>query len=99
MNDKHRTICWQGWKLQLPRRWDPVKLEGDHAEGYALFADTLRPRLGLRWQTPKRKRRFDPDVAVRLALKNEVGQLAAAEARPVYPYDPVRSCGRISWES
>src|SRR5277367_4921958 len=81
--EKHRVVCWQGWQIEMPRRWDPVKLEGDHAEGYALFADSLRPRLGLRWQTPKRKRKFNPDIAVRLALRNEVGQLAADEARPL----------------
>jgi hypothetical protein len=81
MNENRRIICWQGWKLEIPRRWDPVKLEGDHTEGYALFADTLRPRLGLRWQTPKKK--TDPAKAVQAAMKNEVGQLAAEEARAV----------------
>jgi hypothetical protein len=81
MIEKRRTICWQGWKLEIPRRWDPVKLEGDHTEGYALFADTLRPRLGLRWQTPKKK--TDPAKAVVAAMKNEVGQLAADEAQAI----------------
>jgi hypothetical protein len=87
MPDK-RTVAWQGWKLSIPRRWDPVKLEGDHAEGYALFADTLRPRLGLRWQTPRlpkktaKKNGMDAvSFAVQSALRNEVGQLAAAEAK------------------
>ena len=82
MSDKRnsRLVIWQGWHLQLPRRWDPIKLEGDHTEGYALFADTLRPRLGLRWQTPKQNRKFDPEKSVRLAMRNEVGQLAADEA-------------------
>lgn len=83
MNTHRRTIIWQGWKLELPRRWDPVKLEGNHAQGHALFADTLRPRLGLRWQTPRQNRRFDPETAVQLAMRNEVGQLAADEARPM----------------
>jgi hypothetical protein len=90
MTDKSntRTVSWQGWKLQLPRRWDPVKLEGDHAQGYALFADALRPRLGLRWQSPKLTRKFDPEKSVRLAMRNEVGQLAGAEARLIDSADP-----------
>lgn len=79
-----RLFAWQGWRLTVPRRWDPVKLEGDAAEGYALFADALRPRLGLRWQTPAghRKPKFDPVAAVAAAMKREVGTLAAAEATP-----------------
>jgi hypothetical protein len=84
---KHRRIVsWQGWHIEIPRRWDPVKLEGDHAQGHALFADTVRPRLGLRWQTP-RKSGGDPSDAVESALKAEVGLLASKEARPV-PLEP-----------
>jgi hypothetical protein len=91
MSDNRRIVCWQGWKLSIPRRWDPVKLEGDFSYGYALFADTLRPRLGLRWQTP-RKKKSDPKEAVTSAMINEVGQLAADEARPFTPPDD-------SWQS
>ncbi len=77
-----RPVCWQGWRVRVPRRWNPVKLEGDAAAGYALFADPIRPRLGLRWQTPpgRAKAKFDPAAAVRAALRGEVGQLAADEA-------------------
>jgi hypothetical protein len=57
-----------------------VKLEGDYAAGYALFADALRPRLGLRWSTP-RKRKFDVAAAVAKAMREEVGQLAASEGK------------------
>ena len=67
--------------MALPRRWDPVKLEGDAAAGHALFADALRPKLGLRWQTPRR--RLDPDDAVHRTMTAEVGRLAAAEATDV----------------
>ena len=83
-----RAVAWQGWQLTVPRRWDPVKLDGDAAAGHALFADALRPRLGLRWQTPprpRRRRRFDPDAAVMAVMTDEVGRLAAAEARPCAP--------------
>jgi len=79
MINKNRTVAWQGWHIEIPRRWDPVKLEGDHSEGYALFADAVRPRLGLRWQTLKRT--IEPANAVEKAMRTEVGQLAAAEAK------------------
>ncbi len=78
------AVAWQGWRVDLPRRWDPVKLEGDAAGGHALFADALQPRLGIKWQTPRR-RRFDAAAAVRRTMVDEVGQLAAAEARPCAP--------------
>jgi hypothetical protein len=81
MNENRRVVCWQGWQLEIPRRWDPVKLEGDHAEGYALFADAMRPRLGLRWQTAKKG--IIPFSAVGVAMKSEVGQLAASEAKEI----------------
>jgi hypothetical protein len=84
--DRTRTVAWQGWRLSMPRRWDAVKLEGDHSAGYALFADSVRPRLGIRWQTPRRprgRRGFDSAAAVKAALRAEVGQLAADEAGPV----------------
>src|SRR4051794_39008996 len=76
-------VSWQGWQLNLPRRWDPVKLEGDHSAGYALFADALRPRLGLRWSSPS-KRKGSATAAVKSALVQEVGQLAADEAKVLH---------------
>jgi hypothetical protein len=80
---KSHRVAWQGWQIDLPRRWDPVKLEGDYSSGYALFADALRPRLGLRWSTPrKRGRKFDVAGAAARAMKVEVGHLAAGEAKP-----------------
>lgn len=78
------TVAWQGWRLELPRRWDAVKLEGDYESGYALFADLHRPRLGLRWGKA-RGRRFDASGWAKQAMKEEVGSLAAQEARPVVP--------------
>jgi hypothetical protein len=67
--------------LQLPRRWDAVKLEGDFALGHALFADAQRPRLGLRWQSLRKN--ADATAAVIHALRAEVGQLAADEAKVI----------------
>lgn len=79
-DSKSHLICWQGWRVVLPRRWDAVKLEGDFAAGYALFADAARPRVGVRWSTPSR-RKFDAKPAVMAALREEVGELAAREAK------------------
>ena len=91
------VVGWQGWRLTLPRRWDPVKLDGDAAAGHALFADALRPRLGLKWQTPRGIRRWwggrrpvdgaAVAAAVRRTMVDEVGRLAAAEARACEPPD------------
>ena len=78
-----RPFAWQGWQLALPRRWDPVQLAGTAAAGHALFADGVRPRLGLRWHTPRR--RVDIDAAVRRTLVAEVGLLAADEAAELDP--------------
>jgi hypothetical protein len=72
-------FAWQGWQLEMPDDWSPVKLEGSFEQGYALLADIHRPRAGLRWSTPGR--RFDSKRWAREALVAEVGQLAADEAR------------------
>lgn len=73
-------VAWQGWKIEVPDRWGPVKLEGDADNGYLLMADMHRPRLGIRWKR-ETSRRFDPTKAAKLALVNELGQLAAAESQ------------------
>jgi hypothetical protein len=80
---EHRKpiFAWHGLRLELPPDWNPVKLEGDGDKGFALFADLKQPRLGLRWQTPPR-RKFDADAWARRAMRDEVGKLAAEEARP-----------------
>ncbi|HEY8668742.1 MAG TPA: hypothetical protein VIL86_18995, partial [Tepidisphaeraceae bacterium] len=73
-------VAWQGWTLEIPSRWSPLKLEGDYDKGMALFADLHRPRLGLRWEKPRGKK-FDALAWARRALNDEVGKLAADEAR------------------
>jgi hypothetical protein len=72
-------LCWHGWRLELPEGWDPVRLEGDFAAGYALLTDLHRPRLGLKWETPS-PRKLDVKKVVHDALRDEVGALASAEA-------------------
>ena len=76
-------FSWQGWRLTLPADWSPLKLEGDGDEGYALFADLARPRLGLRWKRVKAK--GDPAKLVERSMRDEVGQLAAREASTPSP--------------
>jgi hypothetical protein len=80
-------VAWQGWRLDLPPRWNPVKLEGDYRQGYALLADLHRPRLGLRWRTLTRKQLSDPAAWTAATMKQEVGSLAAAEAIAYSPPD------------
>ncbi len=75
-------FAWQGWRLDLPPRWNPVKLEGDHDKGFALFADLVRPRLGIRWNK-QRRGRLKLDAWIGRVLRDEVGRLAAEEAKPL----------------
>ena len=72
-------LAWQGWTLTLPPRWNPVKIEGDYEGGGVLLADLLGPRLGVRWQKPGR--RFEAQAWAMSSMKQEVGALAAQEAR------------------
>lgn len=74
-------LAWQGWQLDVPARWNPVRIEGDWKQGYVLLADLHRPRLGIRWSTPENLRTFDPAQWSKRAMRQEVGQLAADEAR------------------
>jgi hypothetical protein len=75
-------FAWQGWRLDLPSTWNPVKLEGDYDAGFALIADIDRPQLGLRWRAVRAGKRFDAQRWARRAMRDEVGKLAADEARP-----------------
>lgn len=72
-------FAWQGWMLDFPESWNPQRLEGDFDNGYALIADLHGPKLGLRWMTPPK--RFDVPTWIRATLLQEIGQLAANEAR------------------
>lgn len=67
--------------MEVPDRWGPVRVEGDADSGYLLMADLHRPRMGMRWKSAGGKR-FRADEAVAAAIRQEVGQLAAQEARP-----------------
>jgi len=80
IGNRRSAVAWQGWRLELPARWSPVKLEGDYDAGYALFADLHRPRLGLRWRRAGR-RKFDAGKWAQKTLREEVGKLAAEEAK------------------
>lgn len=75
-----QVLCWQGWRIVVPRLWNPVKLEGDFNSGYALLVDMQRPRLALRWSSSTRMKK-DPQAWINRLMRDEVGQLAAAEAK------------------
>ncbi|CAN5613714.1 hypothetical protein BH10PLA1_BH10PLA1_02390 [soil metagenome] len=76
-------LAWHGWRIDLPERWSPVKLDGDAARGMILLADLHRPRLGVRWNTLKAS--ADVAAAVDRAMRDEVGELAAKEAVTFLP--------------
>jgi len=77
-----RMLAWQGWQMRLPAEWNPVRLEGGYEAGSMLVADLQGARLALRWQRPGR-RQFDAARCVESAMEEELGRLAAAEARPM----------------
>src|SRR6185503_17252832 len=60
--------------------WNPAKIQGDYDSGEILIADLERARLGVRWKLAKSKK-HEPAELARRALKDEVGALAADEAR------------------
>ncbi len=75
-------FAWQGLELSLPAGWRPVKIGGDETAGEVLFADVDRPLMGVRWDTPGRGARRDPDGHAARLLRGQVGQLSAARAKP-----------------
>jgi hypothetical protein len=72
-------VAWHGWRIEVPDRWSPVKVDGDAEQGSLLMADLHRPRLGLRWKKMS-GRKFDAQAAVAKAMTDEVGTLAKNEA-------------------
>ena len=71
-------LAWQGWHVQVPADWSPIKIEGDFGRGFVAMADLDRERIGIRWQHARKG--ADPAKLVAEAMLNEVGVLAAAEA-------------------
>src|SRR5688572_30437575 len=68
---RHTTralFAWQGWALTLPPGWNPVRLEGNYARGYALIDDVHGPRLGLRWNSVTPTKPFDPHAWAKRAM-------------------------------
>ena len=74
-----QLLAWQGWSIAVPADWNPVKIDGDYDSGSVLLADLHSARLGLRWK--KAARRGDPVAWAERSLRDEVGKLAADEAR------------------
>jgi hypothetical protein len=72
-------FAWQGWRLPVPTSWNPVKLEGDFAKGYALLADFDGPRLGVRWTSVPGK--DVSDDLLRRVIRDEAGEDASARAK------------------
>lgn len=94
--NRQSTLSWHGFRLDLPDRWDPVKLEGDAHKGMILLADLHRPRLGVRWA--KLGKKADVGKSVRQSLLAEVGQLAAGEAVETLPPGDAWCEGRLYLE-
>ena len=74
-----QLLAWQGWHLTVRAEWNPVKIDGDYDSGSVLLADLHSARLGLRWKTAAK--RGDPQAWANRSLRDEVGKLAADEAK------------------
>lgn len=72
------VFAWQGWQLEMPRHWSPLRLEGSYDEGYAMVADLHRPRFALRWK--RAGKRLDAPAWTRKTMGAEIGRLANEEA-------------------
>jgi len=79
---RRARFAWQGFVLDLPRRWNPVRLEGTDDAGHVLIADLHGPQLGLRWRRVN-ARKLDADAWARRAIEAEVGKRFAARAKPL----------------
>lgn len=77
------VFAWQGWRLEMPRHWSPLRLEGSYDEGYAMVADLHRPRFALRWK--KAGKRLNAAAWTRKTMNAEVGRLANDEATGFAP--------------
>ena len=78
------VMIWQGWRLELPPRWHPLRIEGDYDTGNVLLGDLHGPRLGMRWKKAS-GRRFSAADWSRSAIRAEVGSGEADKARPHSP--------------
>jgi hypothetical protein len=102
-NDRQSVIAWQGWRFAVRPRWAPVKLDGDYRVGSMVVADLAAPKLVVRWKQVSAK--ADPQKSVRGTMREDVGQLAADEAKPLAVegfehgllYEDPRPPGRDVW--
>jgi hypothetical protein len=81
-NRNCQRLAWQGWSLEVPGEWNPVRIEGGWRSGFVLLADLHKPRLGLRWGAVGGKR-FSAAIWARSAMRDEIGVIAANEAKPL----------------
>jgi hypothetical protein len=71
-----------------------VKLEGDFDKGQLLLVDLYQPQVAIRWGQPYRKK-FDVPGWAMIALRAEIGKLAAEEAIEFTPGKGVWSYGKL----
>jgi hypothetical protein len=90
------SFAWQGIRMTISTRWHPLELEGTFSSGYALLVDLHGPRMAIRWATPRGKT-IKPIERIRKAMLQEVGRLAAEEARILTT--PEMECGLLYTEA
>ena len=51
----HTLLAWAGWQLEIPRDWQPLKLEGTPAKGQMIVGDSECASFIIKWERPGRK--------------------------------------------
>jgi hypothetical protein len=45
-------LAWEGWRLAMPREWQPLKLSGSHEKGFVIVGDSQVAIFQLKWLRP-----------------------------------------------
>jgi len=57
--DRHSLLAWAGWKLRMPREWQPLKLEGTPEKGQLIVGDSTCAMFIIKWDRYTRKAEAD----------------------------------------
>lgn len=69
MSRKKTQIAWNGWSLDVPERWHPLRIEGTHSRGRLEIGDGERAVLRVTWWRPWR-RFFSPERWLKKRLRS-----------------------------
>lgn len=62
-------LAWAGWRMIVPARWRPLRIEGQAEAGNMILADGGTVTMQIKWLRPQRPERFDADTWLRRRLR------------------------------